>query len=378
MINSEAELQGLDLGYDLPALPGMALDQVLTPALILDLDALDRNIARMQSAADAAGMSLRCHGKMHKSAWVAQRQIAAGAVGICCQKASEAEAFARAGIADILVSNQVRQPLMLDRLARLARTCRIALCVDAPEAVAEAAAAATRHGTTLSVLVEIDCGARRCGVTDPAAALNLARAILAAPGLTFGGLQAYHGSAQHLPTRAERAAAIAQAGALVRQVRDTLSEQGIACPAITGAGTGTWAEEAASGLWTELQCGSYAFMDADYARVIGDAFDQALFLLAGVMSQPAPGRAVTDAGLKVLAVDSGLPVVADRPGVTYIGASDEHGTLSDPAGTLRVGDHLRLIPGHCDPTVNLHDWIVGYRGNRVERLIPVTARGKSL
>ena len=367
----------LDLGFDVPARPGMTEAEVLTPALVLDLAAFERNLGKMQDRADAAGMKLRPHGKMHKSPWVAERQLAFGATGICCQKVSEAEAFVRAGILDVLVTNQVRQPAMLDRLARLARGAKVALCVDDPGGVEAAATAAFRQDATLRLLVEGDVGAGRCGVQTPDEAVALADMIRQSEGLRFAGIQAYHGAAQHLPDAATRKEAIALAAARLKPVLAALKAAGIPCPVVTGAGTGTFAHEAASGLWTELQCGSYAFMDADYTRAIGPEFEQALFVLTGVMSAPVPGRAVCDAGLKSLAVDSGLPLVSGVEGVVYEGASDEHGTLSDPALQLKPGDKLRLIPGHCDPTANLHDWIVGLRRGKVERLIRVAARGKS-
>lgn len=351
--------------------------EVLTPALVLDLAAFERNLGKMQDRADAAGMKLRPHGKMHKSPWVAERQLAWGATGICCQKVSEAEAFVREGILDVLVSNEVRQPVMLDRLARLARGAKVALCVDDAEGVDAAATAAFRQDATLRLLVEVDVGAGRCGVQTPDEAVALADMIRQSEGLRFAGIQAYHGAAQHLPDGATRKEAIASAAARLKPVLAALKAAGIPCPVVTGAGTGTFAHEAASGLWTELQCGSYAFMDADYTRAIGPEFEQALFVLTGVMSAPVPGRAVCDAGLKSLSVDSGLPLVCGVEGVVYEGASDEHGTLSDPALRLKPGDKLRLIPGHCDPTVNLHDWIVGLRRGKVERLIRVAARGKS-
>ena len=367
----------LDLGFDVPARPGMTEAEVLTPALVLDLAAFERNLGKMQDRADAAGMKLRPHGKMHKSPWVAERQLAFGATGICCQKVSEAEAFVRAGILDVLVTNQVRQPAMLDRLARLARGAKVALCVDDPGGVEAAATAAFRQDATLRLLVEVDVGAGRCGVQTPDGAVALADMIRQSEGLRFAGIQAYHGAAQHLPDAATRKEAIALAAARLKPVLAALKAAGIPCPVVTGAGTGTFAHEAASGLWTELQCGSYAFMDADYTRAIGPEFEQALFVLTGVMSAPVPGRAVCDAGLKSLSVDSGLPLVSGVEGVVYEGASDEHGTLSDPALRLKPGDKLRLIPGHCDPTANLHDWIVGLRRGKVERLIRVAARGKS-
>jgi 3-hydroxy-D-aspartate aldolase len=211
----------------------------------------------------------------------------------------------------------------------------------------------------------------------------LAQAVAAAPGLRFAGVQAYHGSAQHVRAFAERRDRIAAAVAQVRETVAALAAAGLPCETVTGAGTGTFAFEGASGVYTEIQCGSYAFMDADYARVLGEdgrpmaTFGHSAFVLAGVMSAPAPGRAVCDAGLKVLSLDSGLPVVQGRPGVTYAKASDEHGVLDDPGGTLRLNDRVRLIPGHIDPTCNLHDWYVAVRGGVVEAVWPVTARGKA-
>jgi 3-hydroxy-D-aspartate aldolase len=367
---------GGEPGYDLPALPGWREDQVQTPALILDLDALEANIARMARAAQAAGLALRPHGKMHKSADVARLQIAAGAVGLCCQKVSEAEAFVRAGIGDVLVTNQIVDPAKIDRLARLPlRGAAVGVCVDAPGNVADLAAACARHGTELEVLVEVDTGQGRCGVTSPEAAVALARAVLAAPGLRFGGVQAYQGAMQHLQRHDERQAAFAASAARLSPVLAALQASGIACPRVSGGGTGSWEFEAASGLWTELQCGSYAFMDADYGRLDG-AWRNALFVLSQIVST-APGRAVGDAGLKSMTGESGLPLVFGREGLRCTGLSDEHVQIADPAGQLRAGDRLRLVPGHCDPTCNLHECYVVVADGVVQDLWPVTARGKA-
>jgi 3-hydroxy-D-aspartate aldolase len=358
----------------------MALHEVQTPALLVDLDALDRNIERMRRFVAQSGVRLRAHAKTHKSADIALLQIGkGGACGICCQKVSEAEAMVRAGITDILVANEVRDPAKLARLARLAKRARIIVCADHIGAVTDLAAAAVAADAILEVLVEIDCGAGRCGSAPGAPARDIAVAIDAAPGLRFAGIQAYHGRAQHFATEAERAAAIAQAETLTRETVDLIAVAGLTCDIVGGAGTGTYPMEAASGVWNELQCGSYVFMDADYRRVLGpnanDGYEHALFVLTSVMSL-APGRGVADAGLKAFAVDSGLPVVHGLYGVTCKGLSDEHCQLDDPAGQLRINQRIRMIPGHCDPTCNLHDWYVGYRGDRVEAVWPVTARGK--
>ena len=385
--DATSDFAGLEVGYDIPALPGMDEADVQTPCLILDLDALERNVRKMGEYAQAHGMRLRSHGKMHKSVDVQKLQERlGGAVGVCCQKVSEAEVFARGGIGDILVSNQVRDPGKLDRLARLpGYGARITVCVDDAANVDELSAAAQRHGATLACLVEIDCGAGRCGVATAGEAVALAGAIEAAPSLEFAGIQAYQGAMQHLENYADRKARLDDAIALVRNVVEDLQAAGLSPGLVSGGGTGSYYFESASGVYNELQCGSYAFMDADYGRIRdehGRRIDQgewehALFVLTSVMSRAKPGQAVCDAGLKVLSLDSGLPVVHGRDDVAYVNASDEHGVIEDRHGALRINEKLRLVPGHCDPTCNLHDWYVGVRNGKVEVVWPVSARGKS-
>ncbi|MDZ4393962.1 DSD1 family PLP-dependent enzyme [Cypionkella sp.] len=380
------DFSGLEVGYDIPALPGMAEAAVQTPCLLLDLDALERNIVRMGNAARALGVRHRVHGKMHKSVDVALLQARlGGSCGVCCQKVSEAEAFVRGGIMDVLVSNQVTDLAKIDRLARLGlRGARVIVCVDDLSNVADLAAAAGRHGVVVECLVEMDVGAGRCGVRGDAAVVGLAQAIDAAEGLRFAGVQAYQGAMQHLTLFADRKAAVQVAVAEVRAAVAALREVGLDCDIIGGAGTGSWPLEGGSGVYNELQCGSYAFMDADYGRVLdqdGRRFDQgvwenALFVLTSVMSHVRSDWAVCDAGLKAVAVDSGLPVVFGHEGVEYLKCSDEHGEISDPGSVLKINDKLRLVPGHCDPTCNLHDWFVGVRGGVVAVVWPISARGK--
>lgn len=376
---------GWELGYDVPALPGMTADTIHTPCLVVDLAALERNIQKMQDAANAMGVRLRVHGKMHKSADIAKMQIAAGAIGVCCQKVSEAESFARAGITDILVTNQVREPAKIDRLCAMARLARTIVCVDDLTNVAELSKAAARHGVTLECLVEIDCGAGRCGVTSLDDVVAIAQAIDHADSLVFSGIQAYHGAAQHLDSYDERRGHIDKAVSVVKDAVTALSQHGLACDIVGGGGTGSYAFEGNSGVYNELQCGSYAFMDAAYGRIFdtnGERLDvneweNALFILTSVMSRVRTDTAICDAGLKVQSVDSGLPVVYGRDDLNYVQCSDEHGVISDPNSTLNIGDRLKLVPGHCDPTCNIHDWYVGVRDGIVEQLIPVTARGKT-
>ena len=386
-MNKHAEFEGYEVGYDIPALPGMDEADIQTPCLVLDLDALERNIKKMGDYARAHGMRHRVHGKMHKSVDVAKLQASlGGSVGVCCQKVSEAEVFARGGIKDVLVSNQVRDPAKIDRLARLPKLgARAIVCVDMLDNVADLSAAAVKHGTTIECLVEIDCGAGRCGVKTTPEVVALAKAIDAAPGLKFSGIQAYQGAMQHMDAFADRRAKIDLAVAQVKDAVDTLKDQGIDCDIVGGGGTGSYYFESTSGVYNELQCGSYAFMDADYGRILdkdGKRIDQgewenALFILTSVMSHAKADKAIVDAGLKAQSVDSGLPVIYGRTDVKYVKCSDEHGVVDDPQGVLKVNDKLKLVPGHCDPTCNVHDWYVGVRNGKVEVVWPVSARGKA-
>jgi 3-hydroxy-D-aspartate aldolase len=365
-----------------PADVGLAVEAIDTPALVVDLDAYERNLDRMARALADRPVRLRGHAKTHKCPVVALHQIARGAVGACCQKVSEAEAMVYGGVRNVLVSNQVIGARKIARLVGLARQADVAVCVDDPGNVDELDQAARAFRVRLPVLVEINIGMNRCGVEPGEPALALACHVAARTGLRFAGLQAYHGRAQHIVELAKRREAMEVAIGHVRATVDLLKRHGLACETVSGAGTGTYQFEAASGVYTEIQAGSYPFMDVDYKRVQGfpSEFENALFVLATVISRGAPDRAVVDAGLKALAVDSGMPLVRGRPDVEFQRASDEHGLLrlGDPATPLRVGDRLWLIPGHCDPTINLYDWYVAVRGDRVEALWPITARGAVL
>lgn len=365
------------------ARPGDSLDVVDTPALVLDLDAFERNLHRMADALKGSKVRLRPHAKSHKCPEIALRQIALGAVGVCCQKVSEAAVFVAAGVRDVLITNEVVGPAKIGRLMELARAAHLGVLVDHPSQVAPLAVAAQAHDVMLDVYVEVDVGAHRCGAAPGAEAAQLARLVAASPLLRFAGLQCYHGPAQHLRTPRERAQAIGEAVQRVRQTLAAIEACGIAVKCVTGAGTGTFLHERDSGVYNELQAGSYVFMDRDYGdnqRGEGDvAFEHALFIKTTVMSRPTAERAVVDSGLKASSVDSGLPVVWKRPELHYAKAADEHGVILTPdAAALSLGDTLWLVPGHCDPTVNLYDELVCVRGQRVEALWPVAARGALL
>lgn len=360
--------------------PGTPVADIATPALVVDLDAMERNIATLAAFARERGLRLRPHAKMHKSAFVAQRQLAAGAVGVCVQKTSEAEALADAGIDNLYISNEVIAPAKLARVAALARRVTLAIAVDSALGIDRLAHALTSAGATLDVFVEIDVGQGRCGVPPAEAAALAQRAV--AHGLRFAGLQAYHGGAQHLRTPAEREAAIAATLRGVQTARQALAQGGIACPLVTGAGTGSFVLEAGSGVYGELQCGSYVFLDRDYADNTPAAgaprFEHALFVQAQVVSRQAD-RAVIDAGHKSHALDSGPPRVWGRD-LRWENGGDEHGVLRAAGDALpELGELVWLVPGHCDPTVNLHDRCIGVRGGLargvVEAVWRVDARG---
>ena len=379
------KVNDLEVGYDVPAVPGMDEADIQTPCLVVDLDALERNIVKMGGYAKEMGVRHRVHGKMHKSVDIALLQEKLGdSCGVCCQKVSEAEVFARGGIKDVLVSNQVRDPAKIDRLARLPLLgARTIVCVDDIDNVAELAAAVAKHDTQIECLVEIDCGAGRCGVTEGQPVVDIAKAIAATPGLTFSGIQAYQGAMQHMESYTARKEKIDIAVGMVARTVEMLKAEGLECDIVGGGGTGSYYFEGNSGVFNELQCGSYAFMDADYQRIHDEKgekiseFENSLFILTSVMSHTKTDKAICDAGLKAQSVDSGLPYIFGRDDVEYIKCSDEHGVIADPNGVLKINEKLKLVPGHCDPTCNVHDYYVGVRNGKVETLWPVSARGKA-
>jgi 3-hydroxy-D-aspartate aldolase len=358
-----------------------------TPALIVDLDAVQRNIARMKAHAAEAGIKLRPHGKTHKSPIFGRMQIAAGAVGLCCQKVGEAQILVEGGIGDILVTNEIVAPRALARLADLARFAKVRTVADNAQGIDWIADAAHAAGVEIGVLVDCDLGHGRTGVAEPAAAVALGRQIATTPGLRFDGLQAYHGTVQHVHGFAARTAAVAAANATLARFIVAFEAAGLPPAIVSGAGTGSFALQAKAG-YTEWQCGTYIFMDKEY-RDIGDEaggayqpFEQALWVLATVNSTHGGERVVVDAGLKSLSLDGGLPEAVDLPGWTFAFGGDEHGKLlrdaahAAPAPAPALGSQLRLLPGHGDTTINLHDAYEIFEGGKHVATWPVAARGK--
>ena len=353
----------------------MHVTQLETPALVLDMDALEENMRTMNALLQGTEIALRPHYKSHKCAALAVMQIEAGAKGITCAKLSEAEDLVSAGIGDILIANQIVDGAKIARLAQLAKRCRLTVCVDDAENVRALSDAARHANATLHILVEYEVGMNRCGVGTKEDFLKLARAVEHSEGLVFDGIQAYAGHLSHRENREKRKEAAEAVEARLRELIGYLKENGVTVLEVSGASTGTAQFKRLGGVYTEIQAGSYLFMDAAYAR-LDPGFRHALYLYATVVST-AGGRVITDLGLKSCAVDQGAPVFEGYPDAT-VHMSEEHAAfMADPERPVRIGNRLRAVPGHCCTTVNLHDRIHLMRGGAVVGCVPVTSRGKS-
>jgi 3-hydroxy-D-aspartate aldolase len=358
-----------------------------TPALIVDLDALERNIAAMAAAARAAGVALRPHAKTHKSVRIAEMQVAAGALGICCATLGEAETMVDGGLPGVHITSPVATAPKIARLTALHRRAErgLSVVVDHPENLAALDRAAGAAKRSLAVLVDFSAGHGRTGCADEAELVRLVRAAVAAESLEFRGIQSYSGNLQHIPRRSERREKALQQLAELRGIVSRLREAGTEVPIVTGAGTGTFDLDPEARVFTELQVGSYIFMDVDYLRALKDGrnappFETALFVATSVVSVNAPGYVTCDAGLKCFATDGPAPEPAagTLPGSRYEFFGDEHGKLFLPPGAPRppLGAILECVTPHCDPTVNLHDLYHLVRGDTLVDIWPVDARGK--
>lgn len=363
-----------------------------TPALCIDLDAMKRNIATMAEFCGNKGIALRPHAKTHKSVRIAERQIAAGAIGICCATIGEAEIMVAGGIKGVHVTSPQVTPSKVARVValNLAAVDGFSVVVDHPQNVADLSEAASAAGKTLDVLVDFSAGHHRTGAATEEDAIALAQAVEAAAGLRLAGLQSYYGNLQHIADRAERQEKTRRQRDVLAGLVGRLRAAGLAVPVVTGSGTGTRDFDADAKVFTELQAGSYAFMDVDYARALRDGrnalpFETALFVQTAVVSiasAKVPGGYVTtDAGLKCFATEGPKPEVMSGgpPGATYDYFGDEHGRLSFPLWTgpaPALGERIELVTPHCDPTVNLHDFYHVVRGDTLVDIWPVDARGK--
>lgn len=358
---------------------------VNTPALILDLDALERNIAKMAEVQQAFGRNLRPHAKTHKCLQIARMQIEAGASGICCATLDEAEIMAEARIPGVLITSPVTTPEKIRRTAALARKAPdLMLVADHPENVAALARAARQSGSKLGVLVDIELGFGRTGVVSADDAVVLAGAIRAEEGLAYIGVQAYGGHLQHKSEYAARLTAAREAGDYVATILTRLEAAGLAASIVTGGGTGTHAIDGRHGPFTENQSGSYVFMDADYRAVAFEEgrdwpFETALFVQSAIISKNVSGTATTDAGTKAFALNGPKPVVVSA-GLTdarYDYSGDEHGRLLlPPARSVALGERIECMVSHCDPTVVLYDRYHCARGDVLVEVWPIDARGR--
>lgn len=367
------------------ALP-FPLDQLDTPALLIDQAAYERNLKKMAGHLRQHGVGLRPHAKTHKSAHIAKQQLAEGAVGICCAKISEAEALAREGIGPILITSPVTTPGKVERFIRLAReNPERMLAVDSRLGVDLLHQAAKSAGIKVKALLDLDVGTGRTGVPCGEDALEMARYAVSKTSIAFMGVQAYAGHLMHVNGFEERRRRSLEALQAAVNTRAALEASGIPCPLFTGGGTGTFDIDIAVPGITDLQCGSYLFMDVQY-RIIGgpqstylDTFEPALFVLSTAISKPLPGRVTIDAGYKALTNENVAPQWLDRPEVRYSWGGDEHGLLRFAEGepVLALGESLQLFTAHCDPTVNLYDTYHVVRDGQVVERWPVTARGCS-
>jgi len=357
-----------------------------TPSLILDLDQLEENIAAMARLCEGRNIALRPHSKTHKSVEIARRQLSAGAIGICCAKLGEAEVLAAGGIGSILITSPVVTEEGGRRLAALNRLCPdLMIVIDNVAAMDLLAGAGAASGRPLKLLIDLDVGQYRTGIVPGEGALALAAAIAARTDLILAGIQGYAGHLMHLDNRSERETGTRAVMSELARMRAALEARGFGCPIVTGGGTGTFDLDPDAGVLTELQAGSYVFMDVQYDEVweaegARTPFATSLFVQTTVISASHPGAATTDAGLKAFATDAGPPrVVAGAPaGTAYVFRGDEQGGLQLDAGeALAIGATITCAVPHCDPTVNLYDHYHVVRGDMLVDIWPVDARGRS-
>jgi 3-hydroxy-D-aspartate aldolase len=365
----------------------MTRSEIPTPALLLDLDRLDRNIRKMAAYVKAAGKKLRPHAKTHKCPEIARLQIAAGAVGVCVAKVAEADVMAAAGIRNLLITTEVVGPEKIGRLLKvLERQAETLVVVDNPANVAELGQAVSRAGRVLNVLVDVEVGGRRTGVEPGEPALDLGRLVMSQSALNLRGLQGYAGHCAHVMGFEERRRASRRWMGRLMKTRDLFAKHGLPVEIVSGGSSGTFNIDTELEGLTELQAGSYCVMDLDYRRIGGkagpanDEFEMALNVLTTVVSLPSEELAIVDAGFKAFSTDKPLvPEPVEWPGVEYSWAGDEHGrlTVTQPERRPPLGERIEFFPPHCDPTINLYDRIYAMRGDKVEAVWEVSGRGRS-
>ncbi len=355
------------------------MDEIDTPAMVIDLDLVRSNIRSLEDFLRDKPVHARPHIKTHKTPEIARMQVEAGAHGVTCAKVGEAEAMVAGGIDDVLIATQVVGSYKIERLCRLAERARVSVEVDDPSNVDDLAAAATRHGVTLGVVVEVDVGSPRGGVAPGEAVVELARYVADSPGLDLVGLMGYEGHTVAIEDPLERRAAAHEALQPLIDSRYMCEAAGLEIREVTGGATNTFDITGVLRGWTELQCGTYVTMDAFFRPHAGHAFRQACWVLSSVISRPRPDRALLDCGRKSLAFEpSGMPVIDDPEGLTIEVLAEEHAlvTLGEGAPELRLGDKLRVTPWHGCTTFNLHDSVYVLQDDEVVDIWTISGRGK--
>jgi len=353
----------------------MKLKNIETPALIIDLDLLEENVSTMKEFLSPKGLALRPHYKSNKSTYIAHMQIREGAKGITCAKLSEAEDLIQAGIKDVLIANQIVEPSKIARIAYLAGCCYLTICVDNIKNIEQLEAAAAAQGTIIHVLIEYEVFMNRCGVSSPEEFLKLAKKIDACPHLVFEGIQAYAGHLSHECDYEKRKSEAEMIEKRLCDLKEYVESNGLKVKEISGVSTGTVEFKVDGSVFTEIQAGSYLFMDSSY-NALDLKFKNSLFLLTQVISKN--DFVITDAGVKSISVDQQPPPVFREYPNLPIKFSEEHAKIPSEGINIEIGEQLMLIPSHCCTAINLHDFVYLIRNNEVVDRIPITSRGKSL
>ncbi|MCA1650231.1 MAG: DSD1 family PLP-dependent enzyme [Acidobacteria bacterium] len=379
-----ASTEELSMGYE--QYIGLPVSEAPTPALLVDLDIFEKNLSQMADVCRQRKCAYRPHGKAHKSSLVGKKQLAAGAGGICAGKLGEAEVFVAGGILDVLITTEVVGRRKIERLLQIAKLApNLKVVADSEANVADLAASARAAGLRLAVLVDVNVGQNRTGVDTADTAAKVAQAIASSRSLRFAGVQAYGGTNMHVVGYENRRAASMWALERATKARAAIEKAGLTVEMMSVGGTGTYNIDSGYPGVTEIQPGSYIFMDSHYRSIGGessdvyDDFGTALSVLTTVISRPSKGRAITDGGHKALSTDSGLPMLKDTRGVVFQLGGDEHGVLliKDPTRDFAIGDKVEFIPSHCDTTVNLHNVFWAVRKGLIEGVWPIEARGRT-
>jgi D-serine deaminase-like pyridoxal phosphate-dependent protein len=357
---------------------GSEKSEIETPALLIDLDVMEANIQRMSDYFRGRDSQLRPHAKTHKCPIIAHKQIAAGAIGVCCQKLGEAEVMVDGGVRDILITNEIVEPSKIERLVSLNRYANVKVAVDNIHVARATADIAKRHEVKQRVVVEVDVRNMRCGAPPGRPAVDLAKEVAEMDGLDFRGVMGYEGPFLDVPDSDQRRAGARELLTRLMDTVDMITKEGVGVEIVSAGSTGTFNIAGEFPGITEVEAGSYVFMDSTYRKLERLGFNCSLSVLATVISRPIPERVIVDAGWKSITPEFGMPEVKGMENAKLARLSEEHGVINaDPSADLNVGDKIELIPSHCCTTVNLHDSYYGIRSGHVETMWPIPGRGKS-